>query len=45
MRRDLPSENDVRNAIDRATVSATRIEIILNESIIVEGRDRVLTLP
>jgi site-specific DNA recombinase len=45
MRRYLPSENDVRNAIDRATVSATRIEIILNESIIVEGQDRVLTLP
>jgi site-specific DNA recombinase len=35
----------MRNAIDRATVSATRIVIILNESIIVEGQDRVLTLP
>jgi site-specific DNA recombinase len=45
MRRDLPSENDGRNAIDRATVSARRIEIILNESIVVEGQDRVLTLP
>jgi site-specific DNA recombinase len=45
MRRYLPSENDVRNAIDRATVSATRIEIVLNEAIIVEGQDRVLTLP
>ena len=45
MRRDLPSENDVRNAIDRATVSATRIEIVLNKSIVVEGQDRVLTLP
>ena len=45
MRRPLPSENDVRNAIDRATVSATRIEIVLNEAIIVEGQDRVLTLP
>ena len=44
MRRYLPSENDVRNAIDRATVSATRIEIVLNEAIIVEGQDRVLTL-
>jgi len=44
-RRDLPGENDVRNAIDSATVSATRIEIILNESIIVEGQNRVLTLP
>ena len=45
MRRCLPSENDVRNAIDRATVSATRIEIVLNKSIVVEGQDRVLTLP
>ena len=31
MRRDLPGENDVRNAIDCVTVSATRIEIVLNE--------------
>jgi site-specific DNA recombinase len=45
MPRDLPSDNDVRNAIDCATVSATRIEIVLNESIVVEGQDRVLTLP
>ncbi len=45
MRRDLPRENDVRNAIDCATVSATRIEIVLNELIVVEGQDRVLTLP
>jgi site-specific DNA recombinase len=45
MRRYLPSENDVRNAIDRATVSATRIEIVLTESIVVEGQDRVLTMP
>jgi site-specific DNA recombinase len=45
MRRDLPGENDVRNAIDCATVSATRIEIVLNESIVGEGQDRVLTLP
>jgi hypothetical protein len=44
-RRYLPSENDVRNAIDRATVSATLIEIVLAESIVVEGQDRVLTLP
>ena len=35
----------MRDAIDRATVSATRIEIVLNESIVVEGQDRVLTLP
>jgi hypothetical protein len=45
MRRDLPSENDVRNAIGCVTVSATRIEIVLNESIVCEGQDRVLTLP
>ncbi len=44
-RRQLPSEDDVRNAIDCATVSATRIEILLNESIVSEGQDRVLTLP
>jgi hypothetical protein len=37
MPRYLPSENDVRNAIDRATVSATRIEIVLKESIVGEG--------
>ena len=43
--RDLPTENDVRNAIDCATVSATRIEIVLNESIVVEGQGGVLTLP
>src|ERR1700722_1196239 len=40
-----PSESDVRIAIDRATVSATRSEIVLNESIVVGGQDRVLTLP
>ena len=45
MPRRLPSENDVRNAIDRTTISATRIEIVLTESIVVEGQDRVLTLP
>jgi hypothetical protein len=45
MRRYLPSENDVRNPVDRATVSATRIEIVLAESIVVDGQDRVLTLP
>ena len=45
MRRNLPSENDLRNAIDRATISATRIEIVLAELIVVEGQDRVLTLP
>ena len=45
MRRDLPGENDVRNAIDSVTVSATQIEIVLNESIVGEGQDRVLTLP
>jgi site-specific DNA recombinase len=44
-RSDPPTENDVRNAIERATVSATRIEIVLNESIVDEGQDRGLTLP
>jgi hypothetical protein len=37
-RRDIPGENDVRNAIDCITVSATRIEIVLNESIVSEGQ-------
>ena len=32
-RRNPPTENDVRKAIERATVSATRIEILLTESI------------
>jgi hypothetical protein len=44
-RRDLPSKDDVRNAIDCASLSATRIEVVLNESIVSEGQDRVLTLP
>ena len=42
MRRGPPSENHVRNAIVHVTVSATRIEIVLNELIVVEGQDRVL---
>jgi len=45
LRRDPPTEDDVRNAIERATVSATRIEIVLSESIVAEEQDRVLTLP
>jgi site-specific DNA recombinase len=45
MRRTDRASNDVRNAIECATVSATRIEIVLNESLVVEGQDRVLTLP
>jgi hypothetical protein len=45
LRQDPPTEKDVRNAIERATVSATRIEIVLNESVVAEGQDRVLTLP
>src|SRR5271165_3294309 len=45
LRRDPPTENDMRNAIERATVSATRIEIVLSESIVAEEQDRVLTLP
>ena len=35
----------MRNAIERATVGATRIEILLNESVVAEGLDRALTLP
>jgi site-specific DNA recombinase len=42
---DPPTESDVRNAIERVTVSATRIEIVLSESIVSEGQDRLLTLP
>ena len=42
---DPPTENDVRNAIDRVTVGATRIEIVLSESIVSEGQDRLVTLP
>jgi hypothetical protein len=45
LRRDPPTEKDVRNAIERATVGATRIEILLSESVVAEGQDRVLTLP
>ena len=35
----------MRNAIERVTVGATRIEILLNESVVGEGLDRVLRLP
>jgi len=45
LRQDPPTEKDVRNAIEPTTVSATRIEIVLNESVVAEGQDRVLTLP
>jgi site-specific DNA recombinase len=45
LRGDPPTEKDVRNAIERATVGATRIEILLSESVVAEGQDRVLTLP
>ena len=31
--------------IERTTVSATRIEILLSDSIVAEGQDRILTLP
>ena len=37
LRRDPPTEDDVRNAIERATVSAKRIEIVLSESIVAEA--------
>ena len=45
LRKDPPTEDDIRNAIERATVSAKRIEIVLSESIVAEGQDRVLSLP
>jgi site-specific DNA recombinase len=37
--------SDVRNAIERVTVSATRIEIALSESVVGEAQDRLLELP
>ena len=37
---DPPNQKDVRNAIERVTVGATRIEILLNESVVAEGLDR-----
>jgi site-specific DNA recombinase len=39
------TEIDVRNAIERVTVNATRIEIVLSESIVSEGQERLVTLP
>ncbi len=42
---DPPNQKDVRNAIERITIGATRIVILLNESIVAEGLDRALTLP
>ena len=41
LRRDPSTENDVRKAIERATVSATRIEIVLSELVVAEEQDRV----
>ena len=35
----------MRNAIERATVGATQIEILLSKSVVAEGQDRALTLP
>ena len=35
----------MRNAIERATVGATQIEILLSELVVAEGQDRALTLP
>ncbi len=42
LRQDPPTEKEVRNAIERTMVSATRIEILLSESVVAEGQDRVL---
>ena len=43
--RQPPTESEVRNAIERVTVRATRIEIVLSESIASEEQDRRLTFP
>jgi len=45
LRTDPPNQKEVRNAIERVTIGATRIEILLNESVVAEGLDRALTLP
>ena len=45
LRTDPPNQKDMRNAIERITVGATRIEILLSESVVADGQDRVLTLP
>jgi hypothetical protein len=42
---DTPLGKNIRNAIDRVTVSATRIEIVLCECIVGEGQDRLLEFP
>jgi hypothetical protein len=41
---ELLTEKDDRDAVERVSVSATRIEILLSESIVSEGQDRLLTL-
>jgi DNA invertase Pin-like site-specific DNA recombinase len=45
LRRAKPIETTVRAAVERVTVGATRIEIVLSEPVVTEGQDRVLTLP
>jgi site-specific DNA recombinase len=45
LHRNEPTDAAVRAAIDRVTVGATQIEIVLSESVVAEGQDRVLTLP
>jgi site-specific DNA recombinase len=42
---DPPTGNNVQSAIERVMVSAARIEIVLSESVVGEGQDRLLTLP
>ena len=42
---DTPLGKNIRNAIDRVTVGATRIEIVLCKSIVGEGQDRLLEFP
>ena len=45
LRTDPPNQKEVRNAIERVTIGATRIEILLNELVVAEGLDPALTLP
>ena len=37
--------SEVRNAIERATVGAAQVEILLSEAVVADGQDRVVTLP
>ncbi len=43
-RTDPVTGNGVRDAIERATVGATQIEILLGEAVVADGHDRTMTL-